>query len=257
MDKRIVELRVGELARQAKVSVRTLHHYDEIGLLKPAVVGANGYRLYRRAEMLRLQEILFYRDMGMALAEIAALIAGERDALARLARHRQRLAAQVARSADMLATLDRTIAELKGEMTMTHENLYRPFQPEKQQEYEAWLIKTYGDDMPQQIARSQSKVAAMTDWMQEDWLKRLQEVEARLVALYEAATDPSAPEADAAVAAHRDLVGEMSDVAFSAKAYLGMADLYESHPDFIARYEQLSRGFSAWLPAAMRAHAAG
>jgi MerR family transcriptional regulator, thiopeptide resistance regulator len=253
MDKRIVELSVGELAREAKVSIRTLHHYHAIGLLIPSHVGANGYRVYGRAEMLRLQEILFYRAVGMGLSEIAGLLAGKDDQVARLERHRERLSAEIARASDMLGTLKRTIAELKGDGSMANDNLYGPFPPEKQAEYEAWLIDTYGGDMPRHVAESREKVAAMTGWMREDWTRRLQEVEARLVALFEAGVDPGAEAAGEAVTAHRLLVGEMSEMVLPDSAYAGMAELYATHPDFIARYEQLSRGFSAWLPAAMKA----
>ncbi len=83
MKTRIEEYSVGQLARFAGVSVRTLHHYDDVGLLKPAHVGANGYRLYRRAELLRLQEIMFYRDVGMLLDDVGRLLDGPENAVER------------------------------------------------------------------------------------------------------------------------------------------------------------------------------
>ena len=254
MGKTLEEVSVGELARRAKVSIRTLHHYDEIGLLKPKHVGANGYRMYGRAQMLRLQEILFHRALGMELAEIGALLAGPEDMLARLLRHRARLTARLVSAEEMLAALDRTIAELKGDKTMANENLYGAFPSEKQTEYEALLIETYGGDMPRQIAQSQARVAAMTDWKKEDWTRRLQSVEARLASLHGSGMPPTSREASEAIAVHWALVGDMVAGGLPPAAYRGIADLYETHPDFIARYEQLSRGLSQWLPAAMRAH---
>jgi DNA-binding transcriptional MerR regulator len=68
------EITVKQLAAISGVTVRTLHHYDEIGLLKPAHIGANGYRYYGRAEMLRLQRILFHRELGVPLGDIAGLL---------------------------------------------------------------------------------------------------------------------------------------------------------------------------------------
>ena len=83
MTERIDEMTVGELARVAGVTVRLLHHYDEIGLLRPAHVAANGYRYYRRAEAERLQEILALKAGGVPLDEIGAMLDGK-DRLARL-----------------------------------------------------------------------------------------------------------------------------------------------------------------------------
>jgi DNA-binding transcriptional MerR regulator len=91
MKPRFEEYSVGQLARVAGVSVRTLHHYDDSGLLKPAHVGANGYRLYCRAELVRLQEIMFYRDVGLSLDEVGRLLDGPANAVERLIRHRRRM----------------------------------------------------------------------------------------------------------------------------------------------------------------------
>jgi MerR family transcriptional regulator, thiopeptide resistance regulator len=253
MEKRIVELGVGELAREAKVSVRTLHHYHGIGLLKPAHVGRNGYRSYGRAEMLRLQEILFYRAVGMGLSEIAALLAGKDDALVRLARHRVRLTVEIARATAMLDALDRTIAELKGDRTLANDSLYQPFPPEKQAEYEAWLIQTYGGDVPAQIAEARQRHAAAPGAMAAQ-LAELQEIEAALVAAFR--TDDANGALDKVLALHRDWVAAMWGRACDAAAYAGLADLYASHPDFVARYERLAPEFSAWLRVAMKGHAA-
>ncbi|MEJ2020791.1 MAG: MerR family transcriptional regulator [Maritimibacter sp.] len=247
MEKRIEEYTVGELARASGVSVRTLHHYDEIGLLKPAHVAANGYRLYRRDEALRLQEILFYRAAGLPLGEIAALLEGG-DRMARLEAHRARLAEDLARQAQMLVTLDRTLSELKGDAPMTLEHLYTPFSPEKQAEYEAWLVATYGPDMAEAIAASKAHLDAAPDGMQAR-MAVLKGIEAALVTDYEAGLAPEAADTEP----HRDWVADMWGRPCPPEAYAGLADMYLAHPDFIARYERLSPGFSQWLTAAMKA----
>ena len=78
---------VKQLARLSGVSVRTLHHYDEIGLLRPAFIGENRYRYYGREELLRLQDILFHRELGVPLQEIGRLLEHEgRDRVAILSR---------------------------------------------------------------------------------------------------------------------------------------------------------------------------
>src|SRR6187200_2065874 len=113
------ELTVKQLAAISGVTVRTLHHYDEIGLLKPASLGANGYRYYGRAELLRLQRILFHRELGAPLGEIGALLALEGgDQVSVLLQHRARLETRRGRLAVLIDTIDRTIANLKGEAEM-------------------------------------------------------------------------------------------------------------------------------------------
>ncbi|WP_204274313.1 MerR family transcriptional regulator, partial [Klebsiella aerogenes] len=85
--------------------VRTLHHYDAIGLLKPAHVGANGYRYYGRTELLKLQQILFYRELGLPLGEIRAILDDPAfDSIAALRGHRVALAARVERYGDLIRT---------------------------------------------------------------------------------------------------------------------------------------------------------
>ena len=245
---------VGELAKLSGVSVRTLHHYDAIGLLPPQLVRPNGYRLYRRVQLLRLQEILFYREIGMRLGDIAALLDGPDDAVERLSRHREVLAAQAKRRAQMLETLDATIAHLKGNRSMTPDDLYAPFPPEKQEGYEAWLVETYGASMTDAIARSKTAVADLPDGM-EGAMDRLKSIESRLVEAFEAEAAADKSSLHDLLEEHRALMGDFWGRPCDADGVEGLADMYLSHPDFVARYERLSPRFSQWLPAAMKAHA--
>ena len=133
---------VKQLARLSGVSIRTLHHYDEIGLLKPAFTGENRYRYYGREELLRLQDILFHRELGVPLQEIGKLLDLQgRDRAAMLAEHREWLDQRIKRSRQLLRTIDRTIAELNGEGPMDDKDIYKGFAPEKQAEYEDWLVE--------------------------------------------------------------------------------------------------------------------
>ncbi len=255
MTERIEEYTVGELARLAGVSIRTLHHYHAIGLLPPAAVAANGYRLYRRPQAERLQDILFYREAGMDLAEIAALLAEGGLRLDRLTRHRARLAASRAALDRTIVTLDRTIAALKGDQIMATEDLYAPFPPEKQAEYEAWLIERYGPGMAEAVARAKAAQAVDPVEFSGEAVAELREIEAALVAAMEEGIEGAAlaPLLDR----HRAWVAGMWGAECAPDAYAGLADLYLGHPDFLARYEALGEGFSAWLPAAMKGYAAG
>src|SRR5262245_10280245 len=107
---------VKELARLSGVSVRTLHHYDQIGLLKPAEVGLNGYRYYGREELLRLQQILFHRELEFPLEAIKAVLEQPQfDRVEALRRHRKTLTAKAGRYRKLIATLDATLAALEGD----------------------------------------------------------------------------------------------------------------------------------------------
>lgn len=248
---------VKQLARLSGVSVRTLHHYDEIGLLKPAFIGENRYRYYGREELLRLQDILFHRELGVPLQEIGKLLALQgHDRVAILREHRDWLARRLERSRQLLRTIDRTIAKLNGEGTMDDKELYEGFSPEKQAEYEDWLVERYGGDMRQRIEDSKAKVAALGP---DDMAERMAEGEAASLALadaFKAGAAPDDPANDPLLARHHAWIAAMWDKACPAEAYAGLADLYLEHPDFRANFDQNGAGFTDWLTAAMKAYAA-
>jgi len=249
MEKRIKTYSIGEVSRASGVSVRMLRHYDEIGLL-PAFVRDNGYRSYGQEDLERLQEILAYRAMEFGLAEIASLIGGM-DRLARLKAQRVALAAKLQGLEHVLETLDDAIDHATKGKTMSIENLYKPFSPEKQAEYEAWLVETYGDGMAKAIATSNAHLQEIPDGM-ERRMETLKDLEAALVDAFQSGLDT----ADDICEAHRAWVASMWGKECSKEAYAGLAEMYLSHPDFVARYEALAPQFSQWLPAAMKAYAA-
>src|SRR5512134_3722291 len=113
-------LTVKQLSKLAGVTPRTLHHYDEIGLLKPSRVGENGYRYYGEESLLRLQQILLYRELDLPLEDIRKIM-GRRDfdVLGALQSHKDALQNQVTRLNRLLGTVDNTIQHLKGEKPMS------------------------------------------------------------------------------------------------------------------------------------------
>jgi DNA-binding transcriptional MerR regulator len=248
---------VKQLARLSKVSVRTLHHYDEIALLKPAFIGENRYRYYGREELLRLQDILFHRELGVPLQEIAELLAHEgRDRLAILREHRGRLAERVERSRQLLRTLDRTIAELNGESVMDDKDLYQGFAPEKQAEYEDWMIERFGGDMRGRIEASKAKVAALGADGFKVRIAEGGEVSAPLAEAFKSGVAPEDPANDPLLACHHAWIAKMWDRACPPEAYAGLADLYLAHPDFRTEFDKSGEGFLDWLTSAMKAYAA-
>lgn len=244
---------VKQVAHMAGVSVRTLHHYDEIGLLKPAHIGANGYRYYGRGELERLQQILIHRELGIPLAEIGAILDDSGfDRLAALESQRSRVAEQAERFAHMLRTIDRTIADIKGDRAMKDADLYSGVvDPQKQAEYEAWLEEEYGPDMKDRIEESKERMAAQPEGAMAQAMAELKPIEQGLAAQMQAGTGPDDPALDPLIERHRDWVGRMWNRPCPPEAYAGLADMYQ-HPDFRARYEAIAPGFADFLIAAMK-----
>ncbi len=248
---------VSEVAKLSGVSVRALHHYDEIGLLKPADVGANGYRYYGRDELLRLQQILFHRELGFPLNQIGKVLdAPDFDRVAALKAHRAKLEAQARRTRRLVRTIDETLAALQGATTMEDTAMYRGFDPEKQAGYEAWLVERYGGDMQ---ARIDASKVAIKDATQADFDRMMAQADEIEAALAKAMVDglPAASEAvQAIVARHCAWVGGSWSGTPTKDAYVGLADLYRQHPGFRARYDGRAAGLTEYLTEAMRIYAA-
>lgn len=250
------EYAVGELARLSGVSIRTLHHYDDIGLLRPASVGDNGYRLYGREELLRLQQILFHRELGMSLADIAAVLdAPGFDRLAALRRQRRQVLDETERRRRLLGTIDRTIAELEGERPMRDIDLYKGFAPEKQAEYEAWIIERYGESARTRVEAGKRRMSDMSAGEMDAHMAELALVERDLSKGLAAGVAADNPLLDPLLERHHAWVGQAWSGPPSAEEYAGLGALYISHPDFVTRFEAIAPGFGPWLAKAMAAYA--
>ncbi len=248
---------VKEVAKLSGVSVRTLHHYHEIGLLEPACVGENRYRYYGEDELLRLQQILFYREFGIPLMEIAALLDEPGfDTVAALRQHRSRLEREAQRHRQLIRTIDRTIDRLTGDLTMKNAELYFGFSSEKQADYEDWMVARHGGDMRERIEKSKQRLAGMSEAERRETMAELADLEADLADCLRRGVASDSEALDPLLARHHAWVASMWGRDCTPEAYAGLADLYSSHPDFRARYETIAVGFAAYLTAAMKAHAA-
>lgn len=246
---------VSQLARLSRTSVRTLHHYDEIGLLKPASVGDNGYRHYGRAELLRLQQILLHREFGMRLSDIRDLLdRAETDRLSVLREQRERLQAETDRYRRLTLTIDRTIAELEGRDPVMDEQLYEGFSPEKQAEYEAWLVEKYGEPAREWIEMGRTAIAAMSPAEQSSWKSESLAMRADFARAM-ADAKPDNPSLDPLFGRHFDWVAKAWNTRPTAQAYAGLGRLYVEHAEFRAFYESARPGLADWMADAMAAYA--
>ncbi len=250
---------VAELARLAGISVRALHHYDEIGLLKPAFTGRNRYRYYGKDELLRLQQILIHRELDIPLAEIGALLDRPgTDRLTLLAEQRDRLAAQAEHFAGLVRTIDRTIADLKGDVAMDDKDLYAGVvSPEKQAEHERWLENRYGEGIWERIDAGRKAWGKMAPAEIKTMMAELEQVESGLAEAMRSGVAADSLKLGPLLERHRRWVQlSWGDKPVTAAVYSGLADLYVSHPDFVSRYDRIAPGFAAYLHDAMQAQSA-
>jgi len=217
---------VARLARLAGVSVRTLHLYDQIKLLIPSHRSEAGYRMYGEPELLRLQQILFYKELGLSLQEIAAILDDpEFDLIQGLEGHRQALAARQRQIQVMLATIDKTIQNLKKQQAMEHEALYEGLSREEATAYRSEAIRKYGKDAVERSEKSMKEMAP-------EELETLKAEQKELDRLFAAMQhqDPESDEVQALVSRHYQMIrrfwGTHESADKQAEAYKGLADLY-------------------------------
>ena len=244
------------MAKLSGVSVRALHHYDAIGLLKPRAVGANGYRYYDRQDLLRLQQILFHRALETPLKDIQAALDDPRfDLAAALRAQRIRLAAEAERYAQLVTVVDRTLANLEGYETMDDKMLFEGFDPKKQAEHEAWLVEHYGDEAAQRIADAK---AGMKTWGKKDWSHFQEEAKAiehdLAKALKQGLPVDSEP-VTTIMRRHWAWVGRSWNREPTPDAFKGLGHLYQENPEFTARYEAIAPGLTEYFAEAMRVFA--
>src|SRR4029079_14731905 len=137
---------VAKLAEISGVSIRTLHWYDEVGLLKPAYHGTNGYRYYEEEQLLILQQILFFKELGFELKQIQKVLGrSDFDKMVALSSHREVLTKNLEQTKKLIKTIDKTIEHLKGAKKMKEKEMFSGFSKELQAAYEGQIIKRFGE----------------------------------------------------------------------------------------------------------------
>jgi len=241
---------VSQVAKMAGVSVRALHHYDQIGLLKPSARTGAGYRLYGEPELLRLQQILFFKELDMPLGEVRQILDDPGfDQMAALEHHRQLLHRRMERLKRLLKTIDRTIDKLtEDDMTLTDEELYEGFTTEQIERYKREAREMYG---PAQVEESEQRVKKMS---RAEWKAVGTEGEAVTTALAALADrEPGDAEVQALIARHHAWIENFYPC--SAEIYRGLAQGYVEHLEFRAFYEKYRPGLADFMSAAMNHYA--
>ena len=239
---------VQQLAKLAGITPRTLHHYDAIGLLKPARIKSNGYRQYEAAELLRLQQIMFFRELEFPLEEIQKILDNPHfDIVTALRDHRTLLEIKKKRLDDLLGTIDNTLTKITKQKTMNDKELYAGFSKEEAAAYAAEAKARWGNT--DAYKQSQERVKKMSKEQFERIGKEGDELQKEIVANMD--KGPNSPAVQKLIAKHYDNLRYFYEP--NLELYRGLADMYVSDPRFAAHFEKYHPDLPAFMRDAMHA----
>jgi MerR family transcriptional regulator, thiopeptide resistance regulator len=239
---------VKQLSQLAGITPRTLHYYDEIGLLTPSRVGDNGYRYYGEEALLRLQQILFYRELDLPLENIKTLMSRrDFDVMGALESHREALRGRIAHLERLIETVDHTIMHLKGKKKMSEKQLFDVFSEEQQAAYEKEALQRYD---PAIVKASAKKWKSYTAADKQRIGEEGQAVYAALVAAI--SHGAAAPQAQAAVERwrrHLDYFWTPND-----EQLLGLAEGYHTDARFKANFDKVDPRLAEFICEAVKVY---
>ncbi len=245
---------VGDVARFSGVTVRTLHHYDEIGLLSPGGRTASGHRRYDEADLQRLQEVLFYRELGFRLDEVAALLEQpDADPIEHLSRQHELLSQRAVRMQAMADAVARTIRARKAGIHLTPEEMFDVFGDFDPAQYADEAEERWGGTDAYRQSRARTSTYTKDDWT------RLQAEAAGVNALFLAARAAGLPAdstaaMDAAEAHRQQISRNFYDCGYDI--HRGLAEMYLADERFTKTYEDLAPGLAQYVHDAVLANAA-
>lgn len=238
---------VNKLAKLSGVSVRTLHFYDEIGLLKPAYYGENNYRYYEEEQLLFLQQILLYRELGFSLSDIQKIVtSADFNKIDALISHKDVIMQNIGRNQQLLKTIDKTIAHLRGNLKMKEEELYYGFDSESQKQYESELMQD-GIVAPELMDEYREKISKWTKQDKANFIQEGKNINYELIYAIENNLDPSSDEVQGIVSRHHAWVGWNP----TKEKYIGLTQLYQT-PEFKEFYNKLHPKLLDFIVEAMK-----
>jgi MerR family transcriptional regulator, thiopeptide resistance regulator len=244
---------VGEVARLAKVTVRTLHHYDEIGLLSPVGRSEAGYRLYDADDLTRLHRILLFRELDFSLEAVARLMDDPAfDPAEALRAQRELLLDRARRVASIVEAVDRTLLALEEGRTMSAAEMFEGFEAldrvALQQEAEARWGET------EAYRESMRRTKGFTKGDRARIKAESEAIEQALADLMAEGRVPDSEKAMEQAEAHRAHIGNFYEC--SHTMHVALADMYEADPRFRQHYDRRAEGLASYVAAAIRANAA-
>ena len=242
---------VKQLSDLAGVTPRTLHHYDQIGLLKPSRVGENGYRYYGEESILHLQQILFYRELGLPLEAIKKIM-GRRDfdVLSALESHKKEIGKRITRLEHLVETVDNTISHLKGQKVMSKKQIFAGFTPEEEEKYAREAEQMYD---PETVRESNRKWKAYGKEKQQVILVEAKQIYVEMVAAMPKGA--ASPEVQALVERWRKHMDYFWTP--DLDQLLGLAEMYNSDERFKANYDQMHPKLAEFMLEAVKVYVEG
>ncbi|QAT40486.1 MerR family transcriptional regulator [Clostridium sp. JN-9] len=242
-----MEYTVQKLSKIAGVSTRTLRYYDEIGILKPARINSSGYRIYGQNEVDRLQQILFYRELGVSLSSIKLIITSSAfDGNKALREHREKLLAKRQQIDLLIENIDKTLAVSEGGIKMTDSEKFKGFKQqlidENEKKYGKEIREKYGDN---QVEESNNKFKNMTKEQYDEFEKLGKQVLETLKSAF-ATGDPAGELAQEAADLHKQWLC-YTWPSYSKEAHAGLAQMYVDDARFTAYYDKEQPGTAAFL----------
>jgi DNA-binding transcriptional MerR regulator len=242
-----MEYTIQKLASLAGVSTRTLRYYDEIGILKPARINSSGYRIYGQEEVNRLQQILFYRELGVGLDSIKEIVtAPSFDGAKALREHREKLLEKREQLDLLIANVDKTIALTEGRTTMSNKEKFEGFKKkmieDNEKNYGKEIREKYGN---QSVEASNAKVMNMTEEQYQEVTALAEQIHTTLAEAFKTG-DPAGELAQKAAHLHKQwLTYYWKD--YSKEAHAGLAQMYVDDERFTAYYDKEQPGTAVFL----------
>jgi DNA-binding transcriptional MerR regulator len=245
MKSSVMAYTVGEVGKIAKVSVRALHHWDEIGLVRPSRRSPKGYRLYTDDDLDRLQQVLFFRELGFRLEDIVATLADPAfDRREALRSHRSLLSERAERARALLDLVDRTLRAMDGEVVMSAEEKFEAFGDFDPSKYEEEAQARWAESAA--FAESKKRTAK---YGKEDWKRMRAEADAiseALAALMDAGVPATDARATALAEKHR-LHIEAWFYPCPREMHRQLGAMYVDDARFAAHYERVRAGLATYL----------
>src|ERR1044071_5815494 len=242
---------VGELSRLTGVTVRALHHYDEIGLVRPSQRTPAGYRLYDEPDVLRLQQVLVLRELGVPLDQIGAAIDAASDRAELLRSHRTALAEKRARLDAMLSAVDAALAVLERGTQMTPEDFKAMFDGFNPADHEDEARERWGSTDADKASARRTKRYGKAEW--QAIRDEAEAIYARLAQLMQQGAAVSDPAVQAAVEDHREHIDRWF-YPCSTQMHRGLGEMYVADPRFTASLDKKgSAGFARFFRDAIAA----
>jgi DNA-binding transcriptional MerR regulator len=247
-------MNVGEVAALAGVTVRTLHHYDRIGLLSPSGRSAAGYRQYAPIDLDRLHQVLLYRELGFPLEDIATLLDDpSADPEAHLRRQHVLLRERLERTSAMVAAVEKEMEARSMGIALSPEERFEVFGEHDPAQYEAEVEERWGET--DAYAQSKRKTAA---YSKDDWLRintEGEDVESRFGAALKAGVPADSEQAMDVAEEHRQQISR-NFYDCSPEMHAGLGRMYVEDERFTAHYEQIAPGLAQYVSTAVQANAA-